>query len=127
MCGRHGCRKPYYDPSKPHHTPDGFRNHYAGTVTKGSRNCCVGSGVLAEGLPKPARTPTPQVAPDLPRIQGYVRSAPDSTAGQSDSPPAITWLGHASLLVQAAGLNVLTDPIFSERASPVQLFGPNGW
>jgi N-acyl-phosphatidylethanolamine-hydrolysing phospholipase D len=28
------------------------------------------------------------------------------------------------VLVQAGGLNVLTDPIFSERASPVQIVGP---
>lgn len=116
---------PYYDPNKPHHTPDGFRNHYAGTVTKGFSDLLRWQWESwREGLPKPAQTPTPQVAPYLPRIQGYVRTAPDSAAGQSASPPAISWLGHASLLVQAGGLNVLTDPIFSERASPVQLFGP---
>src|SRR3712207_7453772 len=28
----------------------------------------------------------------------------------------ITLIGHASLLIQAAGLNILTDPVFSERA-----------
>ena len=28
------------------------------------------------------------------------------------------------MLVQAGGLNVLTDPVFSERASPVQFLGP---
>ena len=33
-------------------------------------------------------------------------------------------MGHATLLVQANGLNVLTDPMFSERASPVQFAGP---
>jgi N-acyl-phosphatidylethanolamine-hydrolysing phospholipase D len=36
----------------------------------------------------------------------------------------VTWIGHATTLVQAGGLNVLTDPIFSERASPVQIIGP---
>jgi N-acyl-phosphatidylethanolamine-hydrolysing phospholipase D len=36
----------------------------------------------------------------------------------------VTWIGHATALVQANGLNVLVDPIFSERASPVQIFGP---
>ena len=36
----------------------------------------------------------------------------------------LTWLGHSSLLLQAEGLNVLTDPIFSERASPVSFAGP---
>ena len=38
--------------------------------------------------------------------------------------PAVTWIGHATMLVQASGLTVLTDPIFSKRASPVQFAGP---
>jgi N-acyl-phosphatidylethanolamine-hydrolysing phospholipase D len=38
--------------------------------------------------------------------------------------PSVTWIGHATTLVQASGLNVLTDPMFSERASPVQWMGP---
>jgi L-ascorbate metabolism protein UlaG (beta-lactamase superfamily) len=29
-----------------------------------------------------------------------------------------TWIGHASVLVQSDGLNILTDPIYSERAGP---------
>ncbi len=36
----------------------------------------------------------------------------------------VTWLGHASCLVQLDGWNVLSDPIFSERCSPVQFAGP---
>jgi N-acyl-phosphatidylethanolamine-hydrolysing phospholipase D len=36
----------------------------------------------------------------------------------------ITWLGHAACLIQTGGLNILTDPIFSERCSPVQFIGP---
>jgi L-ascorbate metabolism protein UlaG (beta-lactamase superfamily) len=35
-----------------------------------------------------------------------------------------TIVGHASVLIQAGGLNVLTDPIWSERASPVPFAGP---
>lgn len=35
----------------------------------------------------------------------------------------VTWLGHASCLVQMEGINFLTDPIFSQRCSPVQWFG----
>ena len=38
--------------------------------------------------------------------------------------PAVTWVGHATMLVQADGLNILTDPVFSNRASPVQFAGP---
>src|SRR3546814_13988317 len=33
-------------------------------------------------------------------------------------------VGHATLLVQIAGLNILTDPVWSDRASPVAFAGP---
>lgn len=36
----------------------------------------------------------------------------------------VTWVGHATVLVQAAGFNILTDPIWSERASPFSFAGP---
>ena len=35
-----------------------------------------------------------------------------------------TIVGHASVLIQAGGLNVLTDPVWSERASPLAFAGP---
>src|SRR3954470_2566395 len=35
-----------------------------------------------------------------------------------------TWVGHSTVLVQAYGLNILTDPIWSERASPFGFIGP---
>jgi N-acyl-phosphatidylethanolamine-hydrolysing phospholipase D len=38
--------------------------------------------------------------------------------------PSITWVGHATLLVQINGVNALTDPQWSERASPVSWAGP---
>lgn len=36
----------------------------------------------------------------------------------------VTMVGHASLLIQAGGLNFLTDPVWSERVSPVSFAGP---
>ena len=36
----------------------------------------------------------------------------------------VTWIGHATVLVQTAGLNILTDPIWSERSSPFSFAGP---
>lgn len=36
----------------------------------------------------------------------------------------LTFVNHASVLIQADGLNVLTDPIFSERAGPLSWAGP---
>lgn len=37
---------------------------------------------------------------------------------------AATWIGHSTVLLQIGGLNVLTDPVFCQRASPVQWAGP---
>lgn len=44
-------------------------------------------------------------------------SAPSDTLG-------VTWIGHSTVLVQMGGLNILTDPIWSERASPFRALGP---
>jgi L-ascorbate metabolism protein UlaG (beta-lactamase superfamily) len=50
----------------------------------------------------------------------------------ADTPPArvdsgkvrFSFVGHASWLIQAAGLNILVDPVWSERASPFSFAGP---
>lgn len=59
---------------------------------------------------------------ELPVMEPYFIQNPDL----SESGPGlrVTWLGHATVLVEIDGLNVLTDPIFSQRASPVQFMGP---
>lgn len=36
----------------------------------------------------------------------------------------VTFIGHATMLLQMDGINVLTDPVWSERASPVRWAGP---
>ena len=41
-----------------------------------------------------------------------------------DSGIRVTWIGHATALVQMEGLSILTDPIFSARCAPVQFAGP---
>jgi L-ascorbate metabolism protein UlaG (beta-lactamase superfamily) len=38
--------------------------------------------------------------------------------------PTVTWVGHATLLVQLDGVSFLTDPQWSERASPLSFAGP---
>lgn len=56
---------------------------------------------------------------------------PDRVAVARDHPPArvegkamrVTWIGHASVLVQTNGLNILTDPIWSRTAGPLGI-GP---
>jgi N-acyl-phosphatidylethanolamine-hydrolysing phospholipase D len=37
--------------------------------------------------------------------------------------PTVTWVGHATMLVQLDGVNILTDPIWSDRSGPLG-FGP---
>jgi L-ascorbate metabolism protein UlaG (beta-lactamase superfamily) len=36
----------------------------------------------------------------------------------------VTWFGHSSMLVEMDGARVLIDPVWDERAAPVQWFGP---
>ncbi|MGC4116269.1 MAG: MBL fold metallo-hydrolase [Myxococcales bacterium] len=50
------------------------------------------------------------------------------TAAVLAHPPSsalrVTWLGHSTVLVELEGKRVLTDPFFSERASPAPIAGP---
>jgi L-ascorbate metabolism protein UlaG (beta-lactamase superfamily) len=39
----------------------------------------------------------------------------------------VTWFGHSTTLVEIDGHRVLTDPVWSERASPVPAVGPRAW
>jgi L-ascorbate metabolism protein UlaG (beta-lactamase superfamily) len=41
-----------------------------------------------------------------------------------DAAAAITFIGHSTFLIQTAAGNILTDPVYSERASPVTFAGP---
>ncbi len=103
---------PYYDPAKPHTTPDGFRNNYPherpGNFWKWRWE------KFWAGLPKePEGGYHPEVLkPNL----AWLRTNRGATS--------LTWIGHVTFLYQVGGLNVLTDPQFSERASPFGFFGP---
>ena len=37
---------------------------------------------------------------------------------------AVTFVGHATFLIRTSGLTILTDPVWSDRASPVRWVGP---
>jgi L-ascorbate metabolism protein UlaG (beta-lactamase superfamily) len=58
----------------------------------------------------PARAPSPYADRPPARVEG---------AGLR-----VCFVGHASWLVQTAGLNILLDPVWSARASPVRFAGP---
>lgn len=39
----------------------------------------------------------------------------------------VTWVGHSTVLLQIGAINVLTDPMWSKRASPLPFAGPKRW
>jgi L-ascorbate metabolism protein UlaG (beta-lactamase superfamily) len=49
---------------------------------------------------------------------------PRPAARVSEGTMAVIPVGHATFLIQMDGLNILTDPIWSERCSPVSWAGP---
>lgn len=71
---------------------------------------------------------------DLLRWQTSRKPAPwpENAPAFADKPPArvdgsalrISYVGHATVLIQTHGLNILIDPVWSQRASPVQFAGP---
>jgi L-ascorbate metabolism protein UlaG (beta-lactamase superfamily) len=63
----------------------------------------------AKARPWPAQVAlTPQPKPPAPRGDEIVA----------------TWIGHSTFLLQTRHANVITDPVFSERVSPVRWAGP---
>jgi L-ascorbate metabolism protein UlaG (beta-lactamase superfamily) len=96
----------YHDPAKPHRTAEGFRNNYPHAEKGGFW-----------------RWKWDQIRSGLPAnpLEGYrfATASPDLVPN-----PSVTWVGHATVLVRVGGRSVLTDPQFSERASPVGFAGP---
>ena len=110
-----GCHtNPYYDPSRPHHTEDGFKNNYPHDAKPGLWALI---GVLIERWwDEPPETAQPWPPPHPPADLVALMERRDN--------PSITWIGHATLLIQMGGLNIITDPQFSDRASPFNWMGP---
>jgi N-acyl-phosphatidylethanolamine-hydrolysing phospholipase D len=97
-----------------HHRPGGgFRNPWQNAELHGFRD-------LVRWRYQRRRTsvppdPSPDVFPIVtPRLAD--RTSPDELQ--------VTWLGHSTVLLQIGGLNVLTDPMWSDRATPVSFAGP---
>ena len=96
----------------PHHAEGGFRNIY---IVEKPRFW----DFLRWRWNRTWKDIPPAESYDFPVAQNdpqFLRSNREKTT--------LTWIGHATLLLQLAGKNILTDPIFSERASPVQWAGP---
>jgi L-ascorbate metabolism protein UlaG (beta-lactamase superfamily) len=48
----------------------------------------------------------------------------DVLSGPASQSLRVTWLGHSTALIEIDGLRLLTDPVLSERASPLPFAGP---
>ncbi|WAC25736.1 MBL fold metallo-hydrolase [Ancylobacter sp. SL191] len=99
-------RNPYYrGPASDHF--DGIRFFNAGGSTDRSLSDVLRWRLSSRFARWPARVDVSPALPQ-PRVAGCV----------------VTMVGHATVLIQVAGLNILTDPVWSERASPVGFAGP---
>jgi N-acyl-phosphatidylethanolamine-hydrolysing phospholipase D len=101
-------------PGQPaHHVAGGFRNPNSefSRPSAWTRWSFVARRVVSSAL-SPRMFTAPRVSNDGAILR----------AGHKN--PSITWIGHATVLVQTDGLNILTDPQWSERASPVSWGGP---
>ncbi len=103
---------PNYSPVKPHHTKQGFKNRYPhpqkGSIWKWQWERWR-KGVPAD--PKDGYG-FPVLQPDV----AFLRSNREEET--------LTWLGHDTFLIQMAGLNIMTDPHLTQRASPFSRVGP---
>ena len=53
-----------------------------------------------------------------------VANKPDPRTWPSDA-VTVTWLGHATVLINFYGVTILTDPVLGKRIAPPELFGRN--
>ncbi|EFC50227.1 N-acyl-phosphatidylethanolamine-hydrolyzing phospholipase D-like protein [Naegleria gruberi] len=95
---------------------EGFKSASTTDVIKFQRE-------MAKNKPQiPSDTELPQIKPNTDLLFN-----PDirSVKGDNNVTPQVTWIGHSTFLIQYRGVNILTDPVFSERCSPSQYFGPS--
>lgn len=98
-----------------HHTKNGYRN-LDEVQAKGL------SDVLSWQISKLFQSDLPSLNPEDYKFE--IEPNDGSGLRENQDQFSLTWVGHASLLVQLDGKNILTDPIWSERCSPVSFLGP---
>ncbi len=110
-----GCSGPSPESDKPHHTGSGFRNlhHYHNAPSPGFLDLLKWRWERrSRNIPSPESYSFPMAKND----PAFLR--------KNKTEKTFTWIGHATALLQLEGKNILTDPQFSDRASPVQWAGP---
>jgi len=112
FCGVFGGFRAEAETLPPHHAADGFRNNYPHDPAQSF--WLWKWEQVKHGVPQP-----PPGGWNIPHVKTDA-----ATLKANATEPTVTWIGHSSFLVQLAGVNVLMDPHFSQRASPVQFAGP---
>ncbi len=99
-------RAPWSSPPSPQ--PRDAEGRFANLDGTGARRASArscagpsGTGSRASAARTPDRAPVPTVAPDLALL---------ATPPRPGEPARVTWLGHASFLVQLDGVSLLVDP-----------------
>lgn len=99
---------PWYH--QQHHTDDGFRNIWS--AQRDAPFFKAAGWILGHAFRRKENVPPP------------VRSiAPESLHVRPER-LRLTWIGHSNVYVQTPGLDVLLDPMFGDRASPLSFAGP---
>jgi N-acyl-phosphatidylethanolamine-hydrolysing phospholipase D len=103
------------DPTSHHRPGGGYQNPWPDTAVSGFRDFLRWRLVERRSqpiAPNPSRDSLPRRQPSIvtPRAEHGYRS--------------LTWIGHSTVLLQLGPVNVLTDPVWGERASPLQWIGP---
>jgi N-acyl-phosphatidylethanolamine-hydrolysing phospholipase D len=114
-----GSRQPSTPPNAlAHHTRKGYRNPWSSAAPAGVAG--VARWLLWERLVdrRPRDRRRTLVAPARPEL--VLPRCPDGEL-------RVTWVGHSTALLQLDGVNILTDPMWSERASPFTFAGPARW
>jgi N-acyl-phosphatidylethanolamine-hydrolysing phospholipase D len=102
----------HYNPAKAHHTAAGFRNNYPQPPRQSFWKWQWDR--LTRGV-----ADNPEGGYNFPLLKPDV-----AFLAQNRREPTLTWIGHASFLLQIGGVNVLTDPHLTARASPLSFAGP---
>lgn len=100
-----------------HDGAGGFRNPWPGSHTPTFGD--VARWMLWERLIHPL--------PPQPDASVFPRATPSFPQRVNEPGLALTWVGHSTFLLQLDGVNILTDPVWSRRASPFSFSGPARW
>jgi len=93
----------------PHFTPNGFRNSEPSHVLAGRDAIRLLPALLTRG----DRGHPPGAIP-------LITTVPATEPGEL----GVTWLGHATALIELDGHYVLADPVWGRRVSPSEIVGP---